>query len=417
MTSRSAAGLRINPDFTRLWAAQAVSALGSRFTRTALPVIAILTLGGDARDVAWLAALSVMPGVLVGLCAGGFVDRTRKRTLLIWADLVRAILVASIPVAAWLDGLSLEHLYLVAAAAGAATTLFQIADNAFLPTLVGKDQLVAANARIEATDATAEITGPALAGILIQVVTAPVTLLLDALSFVWSAALLARIRAREILAPQSEARGVLARLVDDLRVGWIQGLRHPVVGPTFAALALQTFFGGFFFALYMLYTLRTLGLDAGTVGVIIGVGGGGALCGSLIARHMDRIFGLGPAMILALALGQAGSLLIPAAAEAGAFQIPFLVLHQFLGDGFLVAFLIHAVSLRQTLLPTEILGRVNATYHVAAGLLLPVGTLLAGVLADRIGIAAAVWIGVVGGLLAPLALLRPAILQLRRTPS
>lgn len=407
-------GLWANPDFMRLWAAQAVSALGGRLTRTALPVIAILTLGAGPEGVAWLAALGVAPAVVVGLLAGGFVDRNHKRPLLIAADLARAALVLSVPVAAWMGGLTLEHLYLVAALAGAATALFQMADNAYLPALVGKDRLVEANSKIEATEATAEIGGPALAGILIRTVTAPVTMVLDALSYIWSAALLARIRTREALAPPSEAVGAVARLVDDLRVGGAHGARHPVIGPIFAAFGIQSFFGGFFFALYMLYTLRDLALDEATVGMIIGVGGIGAILGSLAARRIADALGTGPAMVATLALGQAASLLIPAAAQAGAWQIPLLVLHQLLGDGFLVAFIVLAVSLRQTLLPTEVLGRVNATFQVLTGVALPLGTVAAGLFADRLGVEAAIWLGVVGGLAAPLLLLRPAILRLRK---
>lgn len=414
MPFRPTTGLRANPDFMRLWAAQAVSAVGSRLTRTALPVIAILALGAGPEGVAWLAALGVAPAILVGLLAGGFVDRNHKRPLLIAADLARAALVLSVPLAAWWGGLTLAHLYVVAALAGAATALFQIADNAFLPALVGKDRLVDANSRIEATEATAEIAGPALAGILIRTLTAPVTMVLDALSYLWSAALLARIRTREALAPPSRAQGAVARLLDDLRLGRTHGARHPVVGPTFAAYGMQAFFGGFFFALYMLYTLRTLALDEATVGIVIAMGGVGALFGSLLARRLAAVIGTGPAMVATLTVAQAAALLIPAAGQAGQFQIPLLVLHQLLGDGMMVAFVILAVSLRQTLLPTEVLGRVNATFQVLTGVMLPLGTVTAGLVADRIGVEGAIWLGVIGGLAAPMVLLRPAVLRLRK---
>lgn len=398
----------------RLWAAQAVSAVGGRLTRTALPVIAILTLGAEAEGVALLAALGVAPAVLVGLLAGGFVDRNHKRPLLIGSDLARAALVLSVPLAALWGGLTLVHLYVVAALAGAATALFQIADNAFLPALVGRERLVEANARIEATEATAEIAGPALAGILIRLLTAPVTMVLDALSYLWSAAMLWGIKARETLAPASGADGALARLVDDLRVGGAHGARHPVIGPIFAAMGVQAFFGGFFFALYMLYCLRVLQLDEATVGVIIGVGGVGALFGSLLARRLAALLGTGPAMIATLAAAQAASLCIPAAAAAGDLRLPLLVAHQLLGDGLMVAFVVLAVSLRQTLLPTDVLGRVNATFQVLTGAMLPLGTIAAGLAAKTLGVPTAIWLGVVGGLAAPILLLRPAILRLRR---
>lgn len=410
-------GLWGHPDFLRLWAAQAVSALGSRVSRTALPVIAILSLGADPAGVAVLAALSTAPGVAVGLFAGGLVDRSRKRPLLIGADLVRAALIASVPIAAWLGGLTLLQLYVVAALVGAASSLFQIADNAYLPALVGPDRLVEANSRLEGTEAAAEIVGPGAAGLLIQILTAPLTMVADALSYLWSAALLGRIRAEEAPAGAAPGDGAgRATLLEDFRVGLRHGFGHPVIGATFGAMGVQCFFGGFFFALYMLYTLETLGLSPGTVGLIISVGGIGALGGSFLAALLGRRLGAGPAMILSLAVGQAGALLIPFAGSLGSLRIPALVLHQLLGDGFMVAFMIHAVSARQAMLPLHVLGRVNAALHVMTGVLLPAGTLIAGWLAGRIGVPAAVWVGVAGGLLAPLMLVRGEILRLREVP-
>ncbi|WP_437774186.1 MFS transporter [Sorangium sp. So ce1097] len=408
-------GLSRNPDFLRLWAAQAVSALGGRVSRTALPVIAIVSLGADAAGVAVLSALSTAPGVLVGLFGGGLVDRSRKRPLLIGADLVRAALILSVPIAAWAGALTLVQLFAVAALAGMATSLFQIADNAYLPALVGQDRLVEANARIEGTEAAAEIAGPGAAGILIQVLTAPVTMVVDALSYLGSAALLWRIRATEAPAvPEGDAAGRGAALIEDLRVGLRHGLGHPVVGATFLAIGAQALLsGGAFSALYMLYLLEHLRLDPAAVGLIISAGGVGALGGSVIAGWMGRRLGAGPAMILSLAVGQAGALLIPLAAQLGGLAVPALVLHQLVGDAFLVAFMIHAVSARQSMLPLAVLGRVNATLHVLTGALLPAGTLAAGWLADRIGVEATVWAGVLAGLAAPLPLLRPAVWRLR----
>jgi MFS family permease len=410
----SPGGLWSNHDFLRLWAAQAISALGSRLTRTALPVIAILSLGSDPTGVAFLSASSVAPGILVGLFAGGLVDRSRKRPLLVAADLVRAALILSVPAAAWLGALTLGHLYVVAALVGAATSLFQIADNAYLPAFVGQDHLVEANAKLEGTEAAAEIAGPAAAGVLIQLLTAPITMVADAVSYVVSALLLGRIRAPETPAAADPGTGAgRGSLIEDLRVGLRHGLGHPVVGPTFLCLAIEVFFAGFFFALYMIYTLNVLRLTPAAVGMIIGVGGVGALGGSFITGLLGRRLGVGPAMILSAFLSQAGCLFIPLAASLGRLSIPSLVLHQLLGDGFFMAFSIHAVSARQSMLPLHVLGRVNATLHIIAGVLLPVGTLIAGWLAERIGVERTVWIGVIGGLTAPLPLLRREVWNMK----
>jgi len=196
-------GLWREADFLRLWSAQAISALGSRITRTALPILAVLSIGAGADEVAVLSAVAVAPGVLVGLAIGGRVDRRAKRPLLIGADLVRAGLLLTLPLAAWLGRLGMGQLYLVAALCGAATTLFQIADNAYLPTLIGKDRLIEGNSKLESTEAVAEIIGPGLGGILVQAITAPLAIVFDSLSFVASGLLLGAIRREESSAPDA----------------------------------------------------------------------------------------------------------------------------------------------------------------------------------------------------------------------
>ncbi|WNG25508.1 MFS transporter [Cystobacter fuscus] len=389
-------GLWSHPDFLRLWGAQIVSAFGSRITRTALPILALLTLQATPTEIAVLSALGVAPGLLVGLFMGGHVDRAAKRPLLIGADVVRALLLLTLPLAARFGALSMPQLYLVAAAVGAATTLFQIADNSYLPTLVDKALLVEANARLEASESVAEAAGPGLAGVLVQWLTAPVAIGVDALSYVWSALWLGRIRTPEQPAAATEAH---VSVLGDIVTGFRACLDHPLIRPVLVAEAVMYFFGGFFLSLYMVYTLETLGLTPATVGVIIGVGGVGSFVGALLARPMVRR-GLGPAMGFSLLVGQGANLLIPLAGEAGAWSIPLLVLQQLLGDALLGAYVIHALSLRQWVMDAEVLGRANATFHVVTGLLLSLGALLAGPLVDVLGMVPTLWIGAGGGLLA-----------------
>ena len=403
-------GLWRHPDFLRLWAAQAASALGSRITRTALPMIAILTIGASPTEIAVLSALGVAPGVIVGLFAGGSVDRRAKRPLLIAADLVRALLILTIPLAAWSGALTMPQLYAVAAAVGAASALFRIADTSFLPALVPKDLLVDGNAKLEATDSIAEGVGPGLAGILVQVLTAPVSVIVDAASYLWSALLLSRIRTVEVPAALAQ---VGTGVVDDIVVGFRACLDEPVVARTLLAEALMMLFGGVFLALYMILALETLALSPVTVGLIISVGGLGSFIGALIAERMALRIGVGMTMALSLGIGQAAALLIPLAELAGPWAIPCLVLHQLVGDAFLSAFLIHAVSLRQRLMPAAVLARANATFQVATGLMLPAGALIAGPLAGVVGVSWTMWIGAAGGLLAALPLLGRPVLRLR----
>src|SRR5688500_17334642 len=174
-------------DFRRLWAAQAVSAFGSRITRTALPIIAVASLGVAESQIGVLAALQYAPGVLLAVFAGGFVERSRKRPILIAADLLRAALVASIAVAWWAGGLTMAHVIVVGGVVGALSALCVITDRAYLPHLIGKPQLPEGNAKLETTEAIAEIGGPALGGKLIDLIGAPIAMLLDAASYLWSA--------------------------------------------------------------------------------------------------------------------------------------------------------------------------------------------------------------------------------------
>lgn len=406
-------GLWRHVDFMRLWAAQAISAFGSRISRTALPIVALLVVGALPWEIGILSALAVAPGILVGLLLGGRIDRSAKRPMLVFCDLMRAALLFTVPVAAWCDVLSMAQLYIVAAGVGACSTLFQIADNTWLPVLIGREHLTEGNAKLEATDAVAEIGGPSVGGILVDLLTAPLAILADAVSYLVSAAFLLSIRVRETLSPLPEVRPTL---ISDLVLGLGACWRHDLVRPLFLVAAIEAFFGGFFYGIYMIFLMQTLGLSASVYGILVGLGGIGALGGALAARWVATRLGLGPAMIALLAGGQALALLIPLAGGPEWRVLGFLGAHQLFSDALIVAFLIHAMSLRQTVLPQAVLGRANASFHVAAGILLPVGAVLAGQIATLDAPRTALWIGVAGGLLAPLVLLLSPIRRLRAMP-
>lgn len=406
-------GLWRHGDFLKLWSAQAVSAFGSRISRTALPMVALLTIGAEPWQIGLLAALAVAPGVLVGLLMGGWIDRSRKRPLLIGSDLIRASLLFTVPLAAWFDLLSMAQLYIVAGGVGAATTLFAITDNTYLPALIGKRDLTEGNARLEATDAIAEVGGPSLAGVLVEWLTAPVAILADAFSYLISAALLMRIRVQEDL---PEPSGDSNTPWTDLHAGFRACLGHPLVRPLFAVAALEAFFGGFFFGVYIVFVLEVLELSPATYGVLVGLGGIGALLGALAARRAATWLGLGKAMVVLLLIGQAAALLIPLADGPEWRVLGFLAVHQIVGDAMVVAYLIHAMSLRQTVLEQASLGRANASFHVTEGLLLPLGAVIAGLVASQFDVRLAIWIGVLGGLVVPAVLWLSPLRRLRFMP-
>jgi len=412
MAERS--GLWGHADFRRLWAAQAISAFGSRITRTALPIIAVKTLGEPETVVATLAALQLAPGVVLALFTGGFVDRGRKRRILVAADLFRAATILSLTLAWALGALSMVHVILVGAAVGAATALFQITDVAYLPLLVGKHHLADGNSKLEATEAIAEVTGPASAGALIAALGAPIAVAIDAVSYVWSAFMLGRIRAPEPPPqPAPSAESSTWQSSRDMRVGMRAVFGHRLVRPIVLALMVSAVSSGFFVSLYTLFLLRTLGLSESTFGVIVAMGGIGSLGGALISRPLAKAIGVGPTIIACSTLSMAAALLIPLA--HGPHTLIYLAGHQLLSDGFQVAFIIQAVTLRQTVLPKEILGRANAAILVCTAGVLPGVAIAAGILAQATTIRFAVWVGVAIGLLVPFFLL--PLRRLRTMPS
>ncbi len=394
----------------RLWSAQIFSAFGSRITRTALPMIAILTIDAKPSELAILGTLSFAPGVLVGLIGGGTIDRSVKRPLMIWSDLARAALIFAIPIAAWTGLLSMGLLYVAAASVGAATALFEIADRSYLPTLVEKDALVDANAKLQATDSIAEAAGPGAAGLLIQALGAPLAVIIDAMTYLWSAFMLGRIGGHE---PAPHAPAEKPHLLQDIATGFRAVFAEPLVRPTFIAEAITALFNGFFSTLYMYVMLHSAHLSPGVAGLIIGLGGVGAFIGALAADPLARAIGAGPALIASFVLGMAPMICVPLAATYPPHAVPLFIAQQIAGDGLLAIYAIHAMSLRQRALAGDVLGRANAAFKVIGGLMLPVGALISGPLAEWIGVAPTMWIGAGGMLLAAPFLIFSAIARAR----
>ncbi len=394
-------GLWRHRDFLLLWNAQGVSAVGSRITRTALPMAAILVAGAGALDLGLLAVALTLPRALFAWLGGGWVDRHRRRPVLIGTDVVRAVALLAIPVAAWSHMLSLPLLYAIAAITGVATVLFDLADHVFIADLVGRDQLLDANGKREAVDAVAEISGPALGGALVAWLTAPIAIAADALTFVASALLIARIRKEEKIVAPPAAASLLADARTGIHVVW----RDPAVRALFIASATMTLFGSFMASLYTLFALRDLALTPTELGIAIGCGGIGALAGAMASRRAAERFGPRRTLIGSLALGAAMQVLIPLAPPVPWIAMTFLIATQLLGDGVLTVYLINETTLRQRLLPPEALGRAAGTFQVANGVLTPAGALVGAMLAEGIGIRPTLWLLAIGYALALVSLI------------
>jgi Na+/melibiose symporter-like transporter len=409
-------GLWRHDNFLRLWAAQSLSAVGGRITRTALPIIAINILSASPVLVSVLSAAGLIPIALAGLFGGGFVERAKKRRLMVTMDLSRSLLVMLVPLAAWFGFLHMSLLICVAAVTGAATALFQNADISFLPRLVGRDHVIEGNSKLQATESLAECTGPGIAGLLIDLLGAPFAIVFNGLSFLWSAFWLSRLKNPQPEPAQTEpARdgARLAALIEDLKVGWRAMMNEAPLRATFLAMVIQQISSGFFFALYMLFALRVLGLSATAIGLIISVGGIGGLAGAFVAQRLVRMLGFGPAVLASFAFGQFGLILLLLAALNGPLTIPLLVGHQLLGDGGMLAFMILSRSLLQTVVAEGEISRANGLLQAASGALLPTAGLIAGGLAEVIGIQNAVMAGIAIGIIGIAPLVSPRLLAMR----
>jgi MFS family permease len=386
-----------HPDFLRLWLGQAVSQFGSMVTRDALPLAAVLVLRASPLQMGALSALGFAPVLLLGLPAGVWVDRVRRRPILILADLGRALLVLSVPAAALLGRLTLAHLYVVAAAAGALTLFFDVAYQSYLPALVRREHVLEGNSKLGLTDSLAEIVVPGLTGALVQALSAPLTLLFDAGSYLVSAVSLWLIRAPEPPpVPPSAAPSLRAELAEGLALV----ARHPALRALVAGFSAREFFGAFYGALYALYVLEVLGFTPALLGLFIASGGLGALLGALLAPAFTRRAGLGPALAWSMLLMGAAGLLIPLAGALPALAVPFMFAAQLAGDLFRAIFAIGALSFRQALTPDRLLGRVNASVNFVQGGATMLGLLAGGALGEWIGISGAVWVAAAGALLA-----------------
>jgi MFS family permease len=409
LSHQPAGALWRHADFLKLWAAQSVSSFGARITREGLPLAAVLTIHAPPAQLGLLAALSQGPGLIVGLLAGGFVDRARRRSILIGADILRAAILLSVPIAAWLHLLSMAQLYGVAALAGAASVLFDIADHAYLPSLIARDQLMDGNTKLGLTEAVAEIGGPALAGVLVQALTAPIAIAVNAVTYLASALFLSAIDKTEDLG----ARGPRQPWHRNLALGLTTIFEQPLVRPLFLVSVTQPFFGGFFSALYVFYAIDILKLTPAMMGVTIGVGGVGSLVGAALAAPAARRLGLGRAILFCGLAAAAMTFFIPLAHGTPVVAMGYLMIAQFFGDSLAVMSLIASTSLRQSLVPLDRLGRVVAVFQAGAGAPVVAGALLGGVLAGFWGAramlfvaAAGVTAGMIWGFLSPLRSLR-----------
>ena len=407
-------GLWRDAEFLKLWSGQTISRVGSHVTGTALPLAAIITLAATPAQVGVLSALGTLPVLLIGFFAGVWVDRARRRPLLIASDLGRAVILIMVPLAAVFHLLRMDLLYGVALLVGLLSVVSGVAGQAFLPTVVGREHLVEANSKLGTSDSLAEIGGPPLGGVLVQVLTVPFAIVVDAISFVISAGCIILLRTREPAPkPVEQHQSVLREIGAGLHIV----LGNPLVRALVVAMALFEFFGNFIGTLYGLFAIRELRFTPAMVGGLVGLGGVGALVGSLVMGWFVKRIGLGPTIILGLSASGTLGLLIPLAGGPLPLALSMMGASQLFGDVWIAMFLIGEASVRQSAIPDAMLGRATASTQVLMRGLAPVAALLAGVLGAVIGVRTTLLIGVSGLLLAAVTMLFSPLRTLREAPA
>lgn len=385
-------GVLRSPDFLKLWGGQTISALGSHITGGGLPLLAVITLKATSTQMGILSAVSGVPVLLFSLLAGVWVDRLRRRPILIAADIGRALLLATIPLVAMLGWLTIWQIYIVIALNGILTVVFNTAYRAYLPTLVEPDQIVEGNARLAVSESAAEVVGPGLTGLLVQTITAPMAILLDSLSFVVSVISLSAIHKPEPAAASLENRQTL---LQEAREGLSMLLQQPVLRTLTAVDATHSFFGNFIGVLYALYAIRVLHISPFWMGVTIGIGGASSLVGALLAERAAQRLGLGRTLLGTVWIEKLFNLAIPLAASFPPFGLVLLILSQ-MGDILGTIYAINAISLRQAITPSRLLGRVSASMELITAGVGPLGALLGGVLGDKIGVQDTLFVSITG---------------------
>lgn len=408
-------GLWRHPDFLKLWTGQTISVFGSYISGFAIPIIAVITLDASPLTVALLSAVGMAPGFLLGLIAGVWVDRLRRRPILIATDLGRAAILLTIPLAAALDALTIPHLVAAAFATSVLSTFFDLAYRSYLPSLVRPDQLVEGNSKLQASSSAAEVSGFALAGGLVQLLSAPIAILVDVASFVGSAISIGRIRVAE-QSHRELADADEGGTVREIKEGLAFVTREPTLRVLALAAASFELSRAMVGAVIFVFVARDLNLAPAPIGIIFGVGGVSALIGAVFAERVIARRGIGSALILAFAVSGLAILFLPLAAGPIALVVACLFAQQLLGDGFATIHEIGRVSLVQSLTPARLQGRVSGAVRSLEWGAALFGLLLGGVLAEIMGIRPTLVLATLGCLLAPLLLVRSPIRRLRHMP-
>jgi MFS family permease len=405
-----------HPDFVKLWSAETISQFGTQVTLLALPIVAATTLNVTPFEFGLLSTIEFLPFILLSLPAGVWVDRLRRRPILIAGDLIRAAALLSIPIAFALNALTIWQLYVIGFINGCATVFFDVAYQSYLPSLVERDQIVDGNAKLETSRSAAQITGPGVAGVIIGAVTAPFAIAVDAVSFVVSALFMFGIRRHEAAPePRLNEHGERPSMRSEISEGLRYVGGHRLLRSIAATTGMSNFFNNILYSILILYLVRQLSVTPQLIGLAFSLGAVGFLVGALIASRVATGFGVGATIVGATMISGPAELLI--AIAPADLAVPFVAASVFLGGLGNTVYNINQVSLRQAITPERMQGRMNATMRFIVWGTIPVGSILGGILGGLIGLHETIWIGAIGGVFGFLPIFFSPVRRLRTIPA
>jgi predicted MFS family arabinose efflux permease len=397
-------------DFMLLWGGETVSQAGTQVSLLALPLVAVTTLAVTPFQMGLLASAETLAFLLVGLPAGAWLDRMRRRPVMLTADVVRGVLLLSVPLAWWAGVLTFAQLVVVALLVGLATVFFDVAYQSYLPSLIGRTALVDGNGKLESTRSLAQIGGPAMGGGLVQLLGATTAVVVDSVSYFLSALALGVIRTREPEPEPAEHPRLRSQIAEGLRFV----LRHPLLRPITACTGTSNFFSGVGFAVEMIFMVRILGLSAGAIGLLLTGGGIGGVLGAVTTLWWTRRVGQARTIWLVGVLTFPAAVLVPLAEPGWRISLIFIS-GLFVGYG-VVVYNVAQVSFRQAITPDRLLGRMNASVRFLVWGTLPLGGFVGGVLGEWIGIRETLWVAATGQVLALLWVIASPLRTMRDLP-
>lgn len=402
-----------NRAFALFWSSQSISFLGTQITYVALPLTAVVVLDATPMEAGLLSALESLPFLLFGLFVGVFVDRRARRPILIWANLVRFAALAWIPTAYALDVLTMPQLLAMTFLVGVMTVFFEIAYMSYLPGLVDRDRLMEANAKLQASSSAAEVAGPGIAGGLISMMSAPVVIAIDAVSYLVSA--LALVRMPADAAPQGSGDAEKKQPIwASLREGFAVVTRNTLLRWCTVAVFFLSLFFSSVMAVYFLFLIREVGIGSTAVGLIVAVGSVGGLVGALLSERLNRRLGIGPTLVAALALPGVGFLLLSTVEGNSLGAAALAGVATFIGFFGIPVFDVTVISFRQSITPEHLQGRVNATVRSLSWGTLALGSLMGGALATSLGLRETIVLSAAGLFVPALLLLLSPVRGMRQ---